>query len=157
MPDAVRDNNRVRLAFGVVKGIHLGGMTGLYGNPSMGRSLAMGVAQDNVEGSPAPPALRVAEPGNWRFRWSVKTGANYISINVKQQNVGTRPALIVKADASLGIASDVVGVASASDLWVTIGPLTVTASAAGMVWVEVWNRCTETIGKPAYFDHLVTR
>lgn len=119
--------------------------------------LTVGVRREDVEGNPAPPCLAIDIPGHHRFRWGVLAGTRTISIDTKQvSNVtGKRPRIIVKANPEIGVNADVVGDAGAGTGWTTIGPLTVTPTSDGVLWVELWNMDTQTFESPAYFDHLV--
>lgn len=110
--------------------------------------------QDAVEGTPTAPSLRLDALGVWKFRWTVPIGTRTISISVKQAvNASPRPTLIVKANASIGVNADVTGTAPSGTSWVTIGPVTITPSSAGAVWVELWNNLDRQIGTaPCYFD-----
>jgi len=117
-----------------------------------------GIAKEENEGYPSPPCLRLDYPGFWRFRWGIFPGQQSISIWTKQvSNVsGYRPQIVVKANPEFGVLSDQTATAPEGTGWVQIGPLTLTASQAGWVWVELWNRDTYTFNSPCYFDHLVS-
>lgn len=116
-----------------------------------------GIRRENTEGNPTPPCLAIDQPNVRRFRWGVLAGTRTISIDTKQvSNVtGKRPRIIVKANPEIGVNADVVGDAGAGTGWTTVGPLTVTPTSDGVLWVELWNMDTDTFQSSAYFDHLV--
>ncbi len=162
--------NRARISVqsskGVLRGICLGGLTGIDGDTSLGRHLQVGVTQSIVEGSPSPPSLQLTIPGFWRFRWVITPGQRRISVYTKQNSTGSyRPSLVVKANSSVGIANDLSGSAPDGTGWQTIGPIVFTATGTGVVWVELHNNeigmynnlfPAVAYNNPAYFDHIVT-
>jgi hypothetical protein len=94
--------------------------------------------------------------GMWRFRWAVRVGVNNIQVNCKQEvNGSPRPSMIVKANPDVGLNSDTTASAGSSTGWVVIGPITVTATAVGPVWVELHNNYQGAWATPAFFDHIV--
>lgn len=112
---------------------------------------------DLTSGNPAP-SLRVQAPGKWRFRWAVKSGSRSIMIDVKQvSNTTPRPSVIVKANTAIGVNSDVTGTAGAGTGWVTIGPIAVTPSSDGALWVELWNNnpVLDYTNSDTYWDNVV--
>jgi len=111
--------------------------------------------RDNVEGNPAQPSLKMERLGKFRFRWIVTSGARTISVNVKQAiNLTPRPTLVVKANSSIGVNSDVTGTAGSGTGWVTIGPVAINPSSSGAVWVELRaNYDGQTC--PSYWDNVV--
>ena len=112
-------------------------MTG-PGNSSAGWSMQTGVERSNVEGNPSPPCIVLRQPGAWRFRWQVNTGSQTISIYCKQAiNLAPFPSMVIKADPSLGVAADIVGISAGGAGWVKIGPLTAVATSPGVLWVEL--------------------
>jgi hypothetical protein len=144
---------------GYLQGINLGGPTSMNGDSSNGRHLKTGVTQSAAEGNPSAPCLELDYPGMWRFRWAVQAGSQRtITAYAKQvSNVATqRPSLIIKADKSLGINADISGSAGLGTGWTTIGPVAVTPTVSGVVWVELWNNDTNTFLSPAFFDHIVS-
>lgn len=154
---AIRGNYGTPGIAGGMQGICLGDATGLFGDSTAGRHLQTGVFRNNVDGDPAAPCLELRHIGFWRFRWSVKAGVRNIQINAKQvSNYPTRPSMVLKAETSVGLLSDITAVAPSSTGWVVIGPATFTATAAGVVWVELHNNCPNEVLCPALFDHIVT-
>ena len=114
--------------------------------------------KDTSEGDPAQPSLRLDAKGMWRFRWAVASGSRSVSINVKQAvNGSPRPTLVVKANPSIGVNSDVTGTAGSGTGWVTIGPVSITPSSDGAVWVELHNNYdSQVLQTPCFWDHIVT-
>jgi hypothetical protein len=91
----------------------------------------------------------------WRFRWAVKSGTRSLGINVKQAaNLAPYPSVIIRANPAIGVAADVTGTSPGGTGWVNVGPVVVTPSSTGVLWVELWNNCTRLFNTPAYFDHL---
>jgi hypothetical protein len=147
-PPMVRDRNGSRGVVGWLKDLKVAG-----------NILRTGINRDDAEGSPSSPCLRIDTPNFWRFRWGVTAGTRTISISAKQvSNVaGKRPSLIIKANPDIGIAADVAASAPLSTDWVTIGPISVAPTRAGVLWVELWNDDTDTFNSPAFFDHIIAR
>lgn len=114
-------------------------------------------ARDNTEGDPSQPSLRMDARGVWRFRWVVESGARTASINVKQAaNASPRPTLVIKANPSIGVNSDVTGTAGSGTGWVTIGPVNAAPTSDGVLWVELRNNYdAQYQGAPCYWDHVV--
>lgn len=113
-------------------------------------------AKDTSEGNPSQPSLRLDKKGKWRFRWVVASGTRTISIDVKQAvNVDPRPTLVVKANPSIGVNSDVTGTAGSSTGWVTIGPVTAEPTSDGVLWVELRVNLDYQYG-PCYWDNIST-
>ena len=112
---------------------------------------------DNAEGNPSPPSLRLNVRGTYRFRWTVAAGSRSISIDVKQAvNVSPRPRVTVLANPDIGVNADVQGSAASGAGWVTIGPIAVTPSSAGALWVILEALYDGQSGIPSYWDHIVT-
>jgi hypothetical protein len=116
--------------------------------------------QDTSEGDPALPCLRLQSKAVWRFRWAFASGTRTISVRVKQVlNIAPYPTLTVKANPSIGIATDVTATAGAGANWKTIGPVTITPSANGATWVELSNNQYglkgNEYGEHCFFDHIV--
>jgi len=124
-----------------------------------GAAYTLGATRNNSEGNPSPPCLSIYYPGTChRFRWGVTAGSRSLTVDTKQvSNVtGKRPRIIVRANPAIGVNADVVGDAGSGTSWVTVGPINVTPSANGVLWVELWNMDTDTFDSPAFFDHIVT-
>jgi hypothetical protein len=148
------------LNIGYNNAVCLGGPTSADGDGTFGRHIQVGLKRNDSDGSPLSqtPCLQLTYPGLWRFRWSVQAGVRSLYINAKQPDngiSGQRPMMVVKANPSVGLSADLMMSSAAGSDWLTIGPLTFTATAAGMVWVEVHNHC-QTSNYPALFDHIVT-
>jgi len=140
---------------GYGRGIALGGPTSIYGDGTMGRHLQIGVTKNTNQGSPDAPSLELKYPGMWRFRWVVKPGSRSVSIKCKQvENLSPRPSMIVKANVNVGITTDLTSSAPSGTDWVTIGPITLTSTGTGVVWVELYNNII-TQNSSVYFDHIV--
>lgn len=100
---------------------------------------AFGAARDDTRGKTAVPSLRMTRAGRFEFLWPVEAGARSISVQALQVTPSTpRPQLIVKANPAVGLAADLVATASAGASWVTVGPVSFTAAAAGTLRVELW-------------------
>jgi hypothetical protein len=143
-------------AVGVIKGISLGMADSWRNGGSYARTLSYGVGKSTVQGDPATPSLQVDFNGFWSFRWVVASGTRTITVRVKQAtNQTPYPSVIVKANAAIGVNSDATGTSAGGAGWVTIGPVTVTPTSAGVLMVELWNNSTHS-KDPCYFDHIVT-
>lgn len=128
------------------------------------RLMQSGVVKNTTEGSPASPCLELSRYGLFRFRWAVSPGVRTLSVSVKQpSNRLNYPTMTLLANSSVGLGADVVGTSPGGTGWVTIGPLSFTASAFGVVTVEFRNNCDRATlpyqgtYAPCYFDHLVAR
>ena len=143
-------------SIGAMQGLVFGGMTTILGDGTFGRHVQIGVLRNNTEGSPAQPSLELNIPGMWRFRWGVTPGVRTIQINVKQAiNTSPRPTMTVKANAAIGVATDQVATAASASGWIVLGPISITVSAAGPLWVELRNNYYGNFATPCYFDHIV--
>jgi len=145
-------------ASAIVRGINLGGMVSADGKCSGGVPLTFAATQSMVEGNPSTPSIALNYAGFWRFRWSLASGTRNITVRCKQVvNENPRPTITVEANPDIGLLTDVVGVASSSTGWVDIGPVTVTPTSAGAVWVKLRNNLdlNSLTSTPAYFDHIV--
>jgi hypothetical protein len=155
LPASTKKSGATVGSVGVLRGITLGGPSTWTGEGSFGRHLQVGVQRNDADGSPNVPCIQITYPGFWRFRWSVATGTRNISLQVKQaRNLAPYPTFIVKKNSAVGLGSDAVATSPGGAGWVTIGPLTLTFTATGVVWVELWNNIEHT-NSPALFDHLV--
>jgi len=95
--------------------------------------------------------------GTYRFRWTVAAGSRSISIDCKQAvNLSPRPRVTVLANPEIGVNADVQGSAASGTGWVTIGPIAVTPSSAGALWVILEALYDGQSGIPTYWDHIVT-
>lgn len=113
--------------------------------------------RDNAQGNPSPPSLRLDVKGTYRLRWTVAAGARSISIDVKQAvNLSPRPRVTVIANPDIGVSADVQGSAGGGTGWVTIGPISVTPSSAGALWVILEALYDGQSGCASYWDHIVT-
>lgn len=112
-------------------------------------------ARNNVEGDPSQPCLELFGPGMWRFRWSFASGSRSISISVMQVSDSTpRPTLTVKANPDCGVNADVTGTAGSGVGWVTIGPVNITPTSSGAVWVEL--RSNYQAPESSFWDNIET-
>lgn len=142
---------------GALQGIAIGGPTSMFGDGTFGRHLQVGVLRNNTEGNPAQPSLQLDIPGMWRFRWGVIAGPRTIRVNVKQVvNASPRPTLIVRANSAVGLNSDLTVTAGSSTGWIVLGPASFTATAAGPLWVELWNNYHGQYQTPCFFDHIIS-
>lgn len=156
MANVIRGNISGPGVIGYLRGLCLGGPTSVNGDGNFGRHLIPNITESLTEGNPAVPSISIGEPGFWRFRWGVKTGVRTIRIDVKQVvNTNPRPTIVVKANAAIGVATDQTATAASSTGWTTIGPITITATADGVLWVELHNNCVSAFATPAFFDHIV--
>ena len=130
------------------------------------RQMQIGVGKNTTEGSPTAPSLQLDYPGMWRFRWVVKGSMKTVSVQANQNSTGSnRPSMVVKANPDVGLFFDISASAADGTGWATIGPLSVTPTGTGSLWVELWNNNTyyPTIGypdgtvlRPALFDRIIT-
>ena len=111
--------------------------------------------KDAGTGSPAP-AMRLDGNYRFRFRWRVASGTRTVQCQVMQAaNASPRPTIIVRANPSVGVNADVVATAGAGTGWVTAGPVTITPSSNGAVWVEIWNNLRwQAGGAPLFIDNI---
>jgi len=152
---------------GYYQGIAFESPTNLDGAGSFGRHMQIGVSKEITDGTPTAPSLKLDLPGSfWRFRWVVKTGNRSLTIAAKQNSTGSlyRPSVIIKKNTTIGLNTDISAVAPDGAGWVTIGPLSFTAIAQDVVWVEMhnnnqaWQMRTNDgylNPAPAFFDHII--
>jgi len=144
---------------GWMQGISLGGPTSINGDGTFGRHMQVGVSKNTISGSPSAPCLSLDIPGMWRFRWVVKPGIRSIYVNTKQVTTiltsSLRPSIVVKANPDFGLIADVSASAATSQDWVTIGPLSFTATGTGATWVELHNNNVNEFNTPTLFDHII--
>lgn len=115
----------------------------VLGAEASAERLAIEGRRDDGEGASVPPSLYLPKGGQVRFRFPVDAGTRSISVKAKQPS-GTlpRPSIRILANASIGLTSDLSAAAPTGAGWVTIGPMTFVATAAGGVFLEVnapWN------------------
>ena len=138
------------------QGICMNTPTSIRGDSTFGRHMQVGVLRSDTQGNPSAPCLQLDIPGMWRFRWAISVGLRTIRINCLQASNGSpRPTMVVKANSAIGLAADITATAGLSTGWVTVGPASFTATAAGVVWVELWNNYFGAINTPTYWDHIV--
>jgi hypothetical protein len=115
-----------------------------------------GISKSPTEGSLSAPSLVMDRAQVFSVRWPVVSGsANTFSIKVKQPGCSTLPPRIVaKADASLGVNSDVVGTAAVGTGWLTIGPISVTPSVSGVIEVQLESRADCDFPALCYWDSI---
>lgn len=117
-----------------------------------------GMGYEGAEGNPAIPSLKMSVGGRYRFRWKVNAGIRTIRVNVKQAtNQNPRPMLTVFANKDIGVMEDFSLFAPEGADWVIIGPLGVSPTSNGVLWVELRaDYRGDLFGAPCYWDHLVT-
>lgn len=142
---------------GALQGIAFSGVpTTIDGGGSFGRHMQTGVVKNTIEGNPNPPCLELTYPGFWRFRWIIKSGTRTLYVNVKQPTtlaIVATPTVVIKANPSIGLLYDLSGSVGSAQTWATVG-LSFSASAEGMVWVELHNNNVHEYNTPCYFDHI---
>jgi len=118
------------------------------------RSYVVGGKDTSVGNS--QPSLRMDSRGVFRFRWVVQSGTRTISVDVKQAvNLSPRPTLVILKNPDVGLSSDTTGTAGSSTGFTTIGPVTITPSSSGAVWVELRANYDGMFGcAPCYWDNL---
>jgi hypothetical protein len=117
---------------------------------------AFGVYEELVQGNPAPPSLGFKFPAGWSASWGLSPGMRSIQVYVLQAaNTSPRPSLTVLANTAVGVAANLVAYAPSGTGWVSIGPLAFTATAAGVVTVQLASNSTAADALPCYFDHIV--
>lgn len=156
---------------GIMQGISFNDLSYTWGRNENGRPMQVGVSKEPVSGSLNDPCLKLEYPGFWRFRWAVKSGTRTVSVQARQNSTGSfRPSVVIRANPSIGVNTDVSGSAPDGNSWTTIGPLAISPTSVGYVWVELHNNNTyyPTVGyitnssgsaetlRPVLFDHIVT-
>jgi hypothetical protein len=142
--DAISANVKSRIGeqcvAGALAGISLGGPTDWLGSNTYTRNLQTGVREDFNNGYISPPCLALDYPGFWRFRWTVTAGTHTVQVYVMQPyNQTPYPSLIVKANPAIGVNSDVTGTSPGGSGWTVIGPVSVSPTSEGVLWVQLWN------------------
>lgn len=118
---------------------------------------AFGASRDDTVGSTAAPSLKMTRLGVFTFELFVKAGDRTVKAKVRQtMPASPQPQLRVRANPGLGIAADVVATAPAGTDWVTVGPAEFTASADGIVTVELWCLAPGTAVECWWDDVLTT-
>lgn len=108
--------------------------------------------RDDSDGQPTP-CLRVGGSFSLRFRIGVLAGVRTITVQAKQTNAGEpRPVLMVAANSDVGLDAPLLATAPAGAGWVTVGPVTFTATVAGAIEVELRN---PSGFRPCQFDNLL--
>jgi hypothetical protein len=112
--------------------------------------------KNTSDGTPSQPSFQMAAgPMFYRFRWAVAAGTPTISIAVKQaSNTSPRPTMVIKANAAIGVSSDIVLTAGSGSGWVTLGPQSVSISSPGGLWIELHNNLPGWA--TCLWDNLVT-
>lgn len=153
MPDGIKSTRGRPGVAGALQGISLGGPDDWLGKASMGRVLQACCYRDDTDGYPAGnPSLRFDNWGFWRFRWGVSIGAMSLTIYAKQAlNQNPRPSMVLKANSAVGLLVDTPFSAAAGSGWEAI-TATFTATAAGVVIVELWNNLNTVISAPCLFS-----
>jgi len=146
-----------------MNGLNLEGATTWSGDTAAGRHMGQFIIQNVTDGTPAQPCLQLNFPGFWRFRWAVSAGSTHsISVFMKQPcNTAPYPSIVIKANAAIGVSTDLTLSSTGGTGWVSVGPLTTPSiTAAGVLWVElhnnstVWGLSGSTPAGVVYFDHL---
>lgn len=105
----------------------------------LAEQLAAEARRDDSEGSSAPPSLYLPKGGRIRLRIPIAAGSRAVTIKAKQPSMALpRPTARILANAAIGLDADLAATAPVGSGWVSIGPLTFTASANGGVVVELF-------------------
>ncbi len=145
---------RTFAAIPAVFSIQVGGAGG--GQSGSPAKLGFGTFEDLSDGDPASPSMGMWFPTQFSFRWVVNPGTHTIQVNVKQDiNISPRPSMIVKANSSIGVNSDVSASAPSNTGWCVIGPITVTATAQGILIVELASNITAIDADPCLWGQIV--
>jgi len=147
---------------GVTQGINLGPLGGTSGT-TLGPNMVYGLAQDNTQGSPAPPSLYMPWVGYFGIRWGVQLGTQSLIVAVMQPaNLAPYPSLVVKANKLVGVMSDVTFTSTGSTTWIDI-TASITATAPGALWVELHNNLhgsydptslSQVAASPCWWDNI---
>lgn len=138
------------------RGINMGGLLCVNGC-STGIPLTYAATQSMSEGSPSTPSIVLNYASMWRFKWSVVAGTRTISIRCKQtSNQSPRPSMIIEANPTIGVPIDIETFADPGIDWTTIGPVTITPTFTGAIFIKIKNNSNDYItDTPTYFDHIV--
>lgn len=111
-------------------------------------------------GNPYPPSLELHGKTFHRFRWALTSGDHTIRVNALQaysSSASDRPSIYITQNQAIGITSSIeVFADTGSAGWTTIGPVPLTSTTKGGVWVELRSNCTVYHNNPCYFDTIVT-
>lgn len=111
--------------------------------------------RDDLEGSPTPPSLRVVGGGVMHFRLPVDTGVRALSVKCRETStLVPRPVLRVRSNVEVGLQVDLEATAPSGVDWVTVGPLTFTASAKGGIAIELLSFSASWEGE-CHWDNLL--
>lgn len=125
------------------------------GKITIGDTVYREQAKYTDDGSPLQPSLRMTKAGMFAFRWPVSAGTRTLQVSVKNAlGVTPYPTLTIKANTEIGVNTDVVGTAIAGTGWQTIGPLTVSPSADGVLLVLFESR-VDRQDSDVRWDYLV--
>jgi hypothetical protein len=95
-----------------------------------------GFTQDDTLGTPTAPSLKVVGNSYQRkYLWPISAGLQSISIDVMKNVdvVNFEPSLTIKKNTDLGVSADITQKAPTGTGWVTIGPINVFTTAAGVL------------------------
>lgn len=110
----------------------------LGGDPNADR-LSSYAQRDDAVGFSAPPSIYYPRGGFLRIRLAVSAGLRSVTIKAKQPATGIpRPTARILANPAIGVNADVSATAPSGTDWVTLGPITFTASTAGGVVLELF-------------------
>ena len=145
-PNLLRDHSPVTFASGATlhpSHVHIGE-----------RTFAGEAMIDEAEGNPEAPCQRQPLQSVLRdLLWLVEEGTNILSLDV--QYAGTPPRMILKQDASLGLATDVILSPATTTDWTTISTV-FTSPQRGVV--RVWRqRLDNDLLNGLFWDNLRTR
>ncbi len=92
----------------------------------------------DTDGEPSPPCFNVLMGGIFRFKFPVGPGVRGVSIRARElSTLVPRPKFRVLKNPTMGISSTLEATAPSGSGWFTLGPLTFTAPAAGVITVEL--------------------
>lgn len=113
-------------------------------------------ARSDSDGTPAPPCLSLARGGTSRFRWVLSPGSRTITVAVRNAT-GTAPfpTLTVLANPDCGVPADISLSAAPGSAWQTIGPLAISPSAPGAVWVILSSLPGANEDKLTLWDNII--
>lgn len=114
-----------------------------------------GISKDTSDGNPTQPSMKITHRGEFRFEWVVSSGSRTISVDCRQiLNMTPYPRMRVLANAALGVTEQSASAASGTG-WKTIGPISVSPSADGVL-VVVLENLLDRPDSVCNFDKLVT-